>query len=192
MRKRLAALAVLVPSAAAGAEDPITDLFFQYTCLDTKGSDDPAHTILLIGSRKITDWFSAWAPASEKTLTTSGGHHEHDENRCGHRRARGSWRARQLNRARRLPSLHHRRRHPRRRWQQRRSHDPVQGQPVRQPAQGTVGLRRYFSGRGAISEQWGGRVAFNVSERLTMGYEVMLGDDAVGMTFTLQTAIGGD
>jgi len=59
----LAALALLVPGAVASADDHAADLFVQYTYLDMKGSDDPAHTMLLIGSRKITDWLSVWASA---------------------------------------------------------------------------------------------------------------------------------
>ena len=48
-----------------------------------------------------------------------------------------------------------------------------------------------FLGPGGTFDQWGGGLSFNVSERLTMGYEVLISEDAVGMTFTMQTPIGG-
>jgi len=49
-----------------------------------------------------------------------------------------------------------------------------------------------FLGADGASDQWGGGVAFNVTERFVTGYEVMLGEDTVAITLTIQTPIGGD
>ena len=69
----LTALSLLALGALAQADDHVADLFVQYTYLDMKGSDGPAHTMLFIGSRKIMDWLSVWGSASGETLTTGGG-----------------------------------------------------------------------------------------------------------------------
>ena len=69
----LTELSLLALGALAQADDRVADLFVQYTYLDMQGSDDPAHTMLFIGSRKISDWLSVWGSASGETLTTGGG-----------------------------------------------------------------------------------------------------------------------
>ena len=187
----LTALSLLALGALAQADDHVADLFVQYTYLDMKGSDDPAHTMLLIGSRKIKNWLSVWGSASGETLTTGGGttnttklgagiglHADFGERvssyvLAGYLRSiidadySGDGASDDYMIQSRL-SL---------------SVNPVLDLSVG----GDV-----FLGPGGTSEQWGGGAAFNVSERLTMGYEVMLGEDTVGITFTMQTPIGGN
>ena len=46
----------------------------------------------------------------------------------------------------------------------------------------------FLSADGA-SEQWGGAVEFNVTERFVIGYEVMPGEDAVAMKVTTRVSI---
>ena len=185
----LAALAVLVPGALASADDFDADLFVQYTYLDSKGSDDPAHALNLIASHELNDWFSVWGSTTLTTLTTGGD----TTNTTGFGAGVGlyaeySERLSSLLLAGYIRSIID-------------ADDPggkgtsddymvqprltLSVNPVMDLSVGGF----IFLGAYGSSEQWGGAVDFNVTERFVMGYEVMLGDDAVAMTVTTRVTI---
>ena len=185
----LVALAVLAPGASPRADGFDADLFVQYTYLDAKGSDDPAHTLNLIGSHEVNDWFSVWGSTTLTTLTTGGG----TTNTTGFGAGIGLYSEytdcfSSLVLAGYIRSLID-------------ADDPggygtsddymiqprltVSVNPVLDlSAGGSI-----FLGADGPSEQWGGAVEFNVTERFVMGYEVMLGEDAVAMTVTTRVSI---
>ena len=185
----LATLAVLAPGVWVGADGFKADLYVQYTYLDAKGSDDPTHTLNLIGSHKISDRFSVWGSTTLSTLTSLGdttnttafgagiGLHADFTERlssyvlAGYIRsiidanyAGGDGNSDDYMIQPRL-SL---------------SVNPVMDLSLG----GTI-----FLGADGASEQWGGAVDFNVTERFVMGYEVLLGKDEVAMTVTTRISI---
>ncbi|MCY4513826.1 MAG: hypothetical protein OXC69_01625 [Candidatus Tectomicrobia bacterium] len=195
MKKNLVVLTVLVllvPGAIANADDHIADLFVQYTYLDMKGSDDPAHTILLIGSREIRDWLSVWGSASEQTLTTLGdttnttglgagiGLHADFSERISSFVLVGYIRS--------IIDANYPGGDDASDDYMIQSRLSLSVNPVMDLSLGGD----IFLGPGGTSEQWGGGLAFNVSDRLVMGYEMMLGEGTVAMTLTMQTPIGGN
>lgn len=194
MKKRLAvmaALALVLAVVPANADDHFADLFVQYTYVDSKGSDDPSHTMMLIGSRKLTDWLSAWGSASEETLTTAGG--TTNTTRLGAGiglHADFGERVSSFLLAGYIRSIIE------------ANYAGGDGGSDDYMFQSRVSLSvnpvmdvsvggDVFLGPDGAFDQWGGGLAFNVSERLIMGYEVMLSENAVGITFSLQTPIGG-
>ena len=172
----LVVLAALAPGALASADGFNADLFVQYTYLDAKGSDDPAYTLNLIGSHEIKDWFSVWASATLTTLSTGGG----TTNTTGFGAGIGLY-AEYTERLSSLvlagyirsiidaddPGSHG-------------SGDDYMIQPRLTVSVNPVMDLSFggsiFLGADGASEQWGGAVEFNVTERFVMGYEVMLGD----------------
>ena len=185
----LAALAVLAPGAAPRADGFNADLFVQYTYLDAKGSDDPAHTLNLIASHELSDWFSVWGSTTLTTLTTLDG----TTNTTGFGAGIGLYseyteRLSSLVLAGYIRSIIE-------------ADDPggdgssddymiqprftVSVNPVLDLSVGGA----IFLGAGGASEQWGGAIEFNVTEWFVMGYEVMLGDDTVAMTVTTRVSI---
>ena len=184
----LAALAVLALGASASAGGFDADLFVQYTYLDAKGSDDPAHTLNLIASHEMNDWFSVWGSTTLTTLTTGGG----TTNTTGFGAGIGLY-SEYTDRLSSLVLAGYIRSIIAADPGGNGTSDDYMIQPrltlsVNPVLDLSLGGSIFLGAYGS-SEQWGGAVEFNVTERFVMGYEVMLGDDNVAMTVTTQVSI---